>query len=281
MIVRLLDVRRVYQYAPVVHIERAVLAASEPSENMATLDAWTQRPHYSRGRVLLKHRTLFRTLGLHYPVPQQLGHGSFGAAYAVPIIGGSVIKLTRDPYESIASFDLAGKKTKYTVPIYGVWTVEDSFFGHDDDADDLTPWYVVHRAYLQPLDKPIAEAMNLLYWIYHDDSLDMKIPQPHHRGMRSKWEAEIRAKIDEKNLNPKLFPRAMLLLDHVGVAIRELHDIGIDWFDFHASNMMRDREGTIRIADVGWGVMHQDTTREIPYLTEENVAKHLTSFTAS
>jgi hypothetical protein len=247
---------------------------------MATLDAWTQRPHYSRGRVLLQHRTLFRTFGLDSPIGQMLGHGSFGAAYAVPLLGGSVLKLTRDPYESIASFDLVGKKTKYTVPIFGVWTVEDSFLGNEAD-NDLTPWYVVHRAYLNPLDKSTGEAMNLLYWIYHDDSLDMKIPQSHHRGMRTKWEEAIKAKIDEKQLSPRLFPRAMIMLDHVGVAIRELHDIGIDWFDFHASNMMKDRDGTIRIADVGWGVMHQDTTREIPYLTSENITQHITAFTAS
>lgn len=254
-----------------------VKAASDEDSEMGSHDTWVQRPSHTRGTMLRRHRDVFRVLGLEDPIGQRLGSGSFGAAYDVSLLGRSVLKLTRDPYESIASFDLIGKKTRYTVPIFGVWTLEDSFIGNNDEDDDLVPWYVVHRAYLEPLDGQTGEAMNILYTIYHDPSFDMKIPQAHHRGMRQKWEMAIKARIEEKQLNPRVYPRAMLLLDHIGVAVRELHDIGIDWFDFHASNMMKDASGTIRIADVGWGVMHKDTTREIPYFTPEAAQQHLVS----
>jgi len=232
----------------------------------------------SRGTMLLRHRLDFVEFGLKSPRRQFLGSGSFGAAYKIPLFGGSVLKLTRDPYEMIASVDLATKKTKHIVPIYGVWTLEDSYFGTDND---LVSWHVVHRGYLTPLSPSDSEIVNVLFELYHDQTLDLKLPQAHQRGMRSKWENLVKMTIEERGMPLQAYHRSMQLMTQIGAAVRELHDIGIDWADFHSSNLMQDASGVVRVADVGWGLMHEDTERQTEFLTPALARAHAQRCTSS
>ena len=261
-----------------MNVEQAVMEVErkERRNSLADLDAWVAKPHKSRGAMLMRHRKEFRTLGIENPRAQLLGAGSFGAAYRVPLLGGSVIKLTRDPHEMVASYDLIGKATRHTVPVYGVWTLEDSYLGNGSEDDDLVAWHVVHRAYLTPLAPSEATIANLLFDLYFSKTFDLKLPQIHQRGMRSKWEEAIKGAIAQDGLNPQIFVKAMLMLAQIGVAVRELHEVGIDWADFHASNLMKDAAGVMRIADIGWGLLHEDSERETPFLTAETALEHVT-----
>jgi tRNA A-37 threonylcarbamoyl transferase component Bud32 len=61
----------------------------------------------------------------------------------------------------------------------------------------------------------------------------------------------------------------MHLLGEVSQCVHALHDLGIDWEDIHADNMMRRDDGTMAIGDVGYGLMHEDTTVHVVNLTPE------------
>jgi hypothetical protein len=235
-------------------------------EGPGTLTQVLSEPHYPLGHVLMKSRHAITQLGITDPLSQRLGKGSFGTAYAVDLVQGkkSVIKFTRDPTEAQASAFLCGRSSKHVVDIYRTWSLN---WTHEKN---LRGWYVVHRAYLNPLSRRDKKLMHVLWVLYGDMDLDLKFPRATSRSMLDKWKNYIREELEEEGMytQPNI-ARTMHLLAEVSTCVHALHKLGIDWEDIHADNMMRRDDGTMAIGDVGFGLMHEDTTVTVADLTEE------------
>lgn len=236
------------------------------------------KPHMPAGALLLKYAQEFRAMGLTNPRKQILGKGSFGVAYAVEIDGvESVVKITRDPYEILSSFALQGQTTQRIVPIYRVWGCSQSV-PRGKRGESWLGWFVIHRDILKPLSSADAKAIEGLFELYCDRDIDLWVPKvgAAGRAMREKW----RIYVNER-MSPHQTQRAMQLLDDVSLAVREMLKYGIDWADFHSDNMMRDRKGVLRIADVGFGVPRRNFEIEPPEFTLDSVTEHVEALSAA
>lgn len=257
------------------------------------LEELLAEPHFNLGTVLLRHAPLLRQMGLRMPLDQLLGSGEFGAAYKVPWGGqhGSVLKLTRDPTEVPAAYLLRGRDSKRIVHIHGVWYLKDSW------EPGLQRWYLVHRAYLHPLKEKDKLLIEMIFAIYDDtDPRDVTLPRSFkQRTMIDKWRGYLREELGGQggwtdhegesiaptvSVNSRDIKRAMQLLLQIGAAVDEMHKAGIDWEDIHSDNLMRGDDGRLVIADIGWGLLHEDFEGEIPALTTEEVHAHRARFEA-
>lgn len=244
-----------------------------PVSVRSTFSRITKDPHLPLGRVMLENGKVFRALGLTDPLKQRLGVGAFGAAYRTPLAGGSVLKFTRDPTEMQAASVLCGKTTERVVRILGFWSIPNTF------TPKLRAWYLVHRAYLNPLTKYDADMIEMLYSLRFDKSIDLKLPRAHHHAMRDKWRTYIRAEMAEdtvtdeegraRTYNSKDVQEAMSLLEEITLAVNEMYHHGVDWQDFHNGNMMRGDKGQLVIGDIGWGELRQHHSMVAQPLTEE------------
>ena len=253
------------------------------SRSPNTLDEITSQPHFPLGWVLLSNMKALVPLGIRAPLNQLLGKGSFGTAYRVRLFNDdSVIKFTRDPSEVQASTLLKGKESKRIVHIHNVWAVKGTF------ELDLRGWYVIHREYLTPLSKRDAALVEAIFVVYGDTSIDLVFPRSQRQyAMIQKWRGYLREEMmtgegtpDEEGAvmsmtNPKLVQRAVQLLLQIGQGISEMHCSGIDWEDVHSGNIMRKIDGKLVIADVGYGLMHDDFSAEIPFLTVEGAKSYV------
>lgn len=266
-------------------------AVYEEDDDIDELEELISQPAYPLGHVLLRNASLLRTMGLKYPPQQRLGDGTFGAAYHLPVGGedGSVLKLTRDPTEVQASMLLRGKQNDRIVDIHGVWYLRNSY------EPGLRRWYVVHRAYLHPLTPLDKELIEVIFALYDDtDPRDLTLPRSaRNHAMIDKWRVHLREELGGQGgrtdhdgnaiqqtvqVSARHMKRAMQLLLQIGAAVDEMHRAGIDWEDIHSDNMMRSREGRLVIADVGWGLMHEDFDMEVPALTPKAITEHLARF---
>jgi serine/threonine protein kinase len=250
----------------------------------STLDVIADMAHWPVGHVLLQNMDLFIPMGLRDPLEQRLGKGTFGHAYEVPLRGSTVLKLTRDPTEIQASMLLLGRPSKRIVHIYGAWAVKGTF------GEELRGWYAVHRELLSPLSKRDTALVETIFQVYDDTSLDLTIPRStKQHAMVNKWRGWLRAEMMEGTAVPiddegsmvgsmgsgKLVQRAVMLLLQIGQGVDELHKAGVDWEDIHPGNIMRNAGGKLVIADVGWGLMHEDFDREIPFLSTASLRGYL------
>lgn len=260
------------------------MGASLSDSYNSELAALTREPHYPLGHVLLSNASLLRAAGLRNPLGQLLGRGAFGAAYQLDAPERSVLKLTRDPTEVQASSRLSGRDSRRIVPIHGVWYLANTYM------PGLRRWYVVHRGYLHPLKGQDKDLVELIFGIYDEVALDLTLPRsPKQHAMIDKWRGYIRRELmgegvmtDDEGFRlganslgvGRLVKRTMQLLLQIGAAVDEMHAAGIDWEDIHSDNMMRNDEGRLTIADVGWGLMHDDFEAEIEALSPELVEQH-------
>lgn len=238
----------------------------DDDEGPSTLTQVLSEPHYPLGHVLMKARKVIEPLGIHTPLVQRLGKGSFGTAFEVDILAGkrSVLKFTRDPTEAQASAFLCGKSSKHVVDIYRTWSLN---WTHEKG---LRGWYVVHRAYLNPVSKKDKRLLHVLWVLYGDMDLDLKFPRANHRAMTDKWKSYIREELEAQEIHTQQnLARCMHLLGEVSTCVHALHALGIDWEDIHSDNMMRRNDGTMAIGDVGYGLMHEDTTVTVEDLTTD------------
>ena len=88
--------------------------------------------------------------------------------------------------------------------------------------------------------------------------------------MREKWRMHV-----QEHHSGQQAQRAMMLLDDISLAVREMQKFGIDWADFHSENMMRDSKGLLRISDVGFGIPRQNFDVEPPDFSMQNVEAYL------
>jgi len=250
------------------------------------VSALVNHPHYPVGHVLLKNRRLFASMGIEDPLAQKLGKGAFGHAFKVPLLGDSVLKLTRDPTEMQAAFLLRGKKSRRIVHVYDVWAIPGTFH------KDLRGWYLIHREYLHPLSKRDKNLIENLFALFDDENLDLVIPrsQKQHATL-AKWRGYIRdmlggegpvsgegedgvLRFGATHLKKEV-QRAMILLIQIGEAVEEMRRAGIDWEDIHSDNMLRNAGGDLVIGDIGWGLMQEDFEQQIPWLTPEVAAAYV------
>lgn len=232
----------------------------------------TLDPHMPLGSVMLSNRAASEKLGLSNPPKQLLGKGAFGAAYEIELGDKSVLKFTRDPTEATACSVLRGRYDKRIVDIHGIWVIVDTH------RPGLRGWYAVHRGYMTPLSKKDAQLVDMLFDIYNDMSLDLKLPKPQHRAMTDKWRGYLREDLAASGMETRQsLERGMLLLTQISAAVQAMYEMGIDWEDIHSGNLMRRADGTLAVADVGWGFMHDDTHVHVPPFTVEEVERHIAS----
>ena len=251
----------------------------DDDDGPSTLTQVLSEPHYPLGHVLLNSRPAVEPLGIRDPLAQRLGKGSFGTAYEVDLLAStgkrSVLKFTRDPTEAQASAFLCGRPSKYVVDIYKAWSLN---WTHEKG---LRGWYVVHRAYLNPLSKKDTKLMHVLWTLYEDMDLDLKFPRATHRAMADKWKSYIREELEAQEMHAQQnLSRTMHLLGEVSTCVHALHGLGIDWEDIHADNMMRRDDGTMAIGDVGYGLMYDDTVVTVENLTESVARSYLQGIAA-
>lgn len=260
---------------------------SQPQTHPSTFTRLTEQAHVPLGVAMTDNMAPLMEMGLRDPVGQRLGNGAFGAAYEIPARGRSVLKFTRDPSEVQASILLVNKAPKHIVHIYGVWALARTF-------DPLVRgWYVIHRDYLTPMSKHDQMLVDVIFELYGDESLDLTIPRRKQFAMMDKWRAYIRnfftnedgveVRDDEGSRvqllsSGKLIGRTMDLLAKIGDAVKEMHKYGIDWEDIHSGNIMRNAAGRLVIADVGYGLMHNDFDHTVAYLTTDEARSHLAQF---
>jgi hypothetical protein len=247
----------------------------------STFSELTQEPHFPLGHVLLQNHDTFYEMGLRDPLAQALGKGAFGSAFKIPAHGGSVLKLTRDPTELQAACLLRGRPSKRIVHVFGVWALENTI------EDGLRQWYAVHRGYLTPLDARDTFLVEAIFQVYEDVALDLVIPRsPRQHATIDKWRGYLRDYLatglvgvaDEgmlhQSMGARSLKRTMRLLIRIGQAVDEMHRAGIDWEDIHPGNLMRNADKKLVIADFGWGQMHEDFDREVPFLTPAVAREH-------
>lgn len=226
-------------------------------------------PHLPLGEVMLRNRPSLAPLNLRFPLEQRLGTGAFGQAFQVDLGGKSVLKFTRDPTEAQACAHLLGKRSAHIVDIFGIWVFSDTH------TDDLRGWYVVHREYLVPVTKKDERLIELIIDVYDDDSLDLKLPRPHHRAMTDKWRGYMRDELAECGMTgTPVLNRTMELLRQMAECVHAMHSVGIDWDDVHPGNLMRRSDGTMVVADVGFGLFHKETRVVVPDLTPEAAVEY-------
>jgi hypothetical protein len=239
--------------------------SSVSEEEPDSWDLQTQQVHWPLGGVLAsEYAPALRALGLIDPPAQKLGKGGFGIAFKLKRNGRvSVLKLTRDPLEVVASWALRGKASGHVVPIFEVWSLPKmQRFGH------WSSWWVIHRDYLHDVGKKDGDLLETIFDLWKDDDLDMSIPKPGDsgRGMREKWRQCFR---HETDCTPIESGRAIAMLDQISRGIREMGQVGIDWTDILPDNLLRDASGALRISDVGFGRPKRDIECEPPELTVE------------
>jgi hypothetical protein len=259
------------------------MQADTEIRSVSTFTALQREPFVPVGSLLLQQRALLTKLGLTNPTKQRLGSGAFGVAYEteLPPWSKSVLKLTRDPTEVQASVLLQGKACSRIVKIYGVWAVDGTH------REGLRGWYLIHREYLHPLRKPDMVLVDAIFNLLGDDILDLTIPRRQHRAMLDKWRDLLRDELygaavhDEGAIQigrgGQQLHRAVDLLTKIGEAVAEMHRHGIDWEDVHSGNIMRNDAGKIVIGDVGWGLVHDDFSQVVPYLTDEVAVAYMQS----
>jgi hypothetical protein len=238
-------------------------AGISTSDEADSWDAQTRQVHWPIGAVLnSEYAPALRALGLLDPVSSKLGTGGFGCAYHVTLFGrDAVLKLTRDPLEVVASWALRGKTTEHVVPIHEVWSLPKM-----QKYPHWASWWVIHRDYLHDFSKRDGDLLQTVFDVWKDEDLGLSIPRAgvSGRATREKWRACMR---EHTHCTPIEVSRALVLLDQISKGIREMGQIGIDWTDILPDNLLRDRSGALRIADVGFGQPKRDIECEPPELT--------------
>lgn len=223
-------------------------------------DEWDEileRMRVSEGEVLLSYSDAFRRLGLLHPLDAKLGRGSFGHAYDLG--NGKVLKITRDTSEALASRAIAGKNLPHVVRVESVWALK-----RTQISDAWTPWYAITREKLEPL----AEDDNFLFEeaifkIYDDEDIDIKVSPS--AAMRKKWKDLLQERL-RKMKRPDGLKRCMEMLDAATKGASALKTVGVDWFDLVPDNVMLDKEGVMRISDVGYSDYTREGVVEFPEL---------------
>lgn len=261
--------------------------ASAPYSSPSTLSELTNAPHMPLGLVLVQNLRAFLALGLKDPQVQLLGSGAFGAAYEIPLGGRSVLKLTRDPTEMQAAHLLLGKTPERIVHVYGLWGIAGTH------KNGLRGWYAVHRQYLRPLSKRDSRLVDAIFNVYDDTTLDLTLCRRTNHAMMNKWRGYLRDELmadtagaiadDEGGRvtvlgGGRTLARTMDLLGRIGDAVAEMHQAGVDWEDIHSGNLMRNEDGQLVIADIGFGEMHEDFKESVGFLTQERAAEHVAAF---
>jgi len=178
-----------------------------------------------------------------------LGTGTRGTA--LDIGNGKVLKVTNDAREAEASSVLVGKDLKNIVHVDAVWKLKDS------------PYYCIIQEKLNPLP---AEKSNQFNQALVATGLPIWIKRANGNWDEAKklTKEYILSQVKKKfkdNLNSpqaQEFARDInekwnMLVKHFGLRdmFNTLTELGIDFHDYHAGNMMVRNDGTLVLIDLG------------------------------
>jgi hypothetical protein len=178
-----------------------------------------------------------------------LGTGTRGTA--LDIGGGKVLKVTNDDKEAEAASALVGKDIKNVVHFYAVWRFGDTgFFG-------------ILQEKLQPLPKDEAKAFNnalvatgLPIWIKRAegswDNAKKLTKEFIVSQVKKKYGGNLNSPEAQefvKDINSKW--NALVTKYGLRDMFNTLTELGIDFHDYHAGNMMTRDDGTLVLIDLG------------------------------
>lgn len=175
--------------------------------------------------------------------------GTNGTAFDLG--NGKVLKITRDQKEAATSAVLIGKELTNVVRIYAVWRFKDTNF------------YGILQEKLEPLPDADGKAFNdaliatrLPVWI-HKSGYDFeraKEMTKHHIL------SQVKEKFKDNANSPEAQKFAHSINDKWNMLVKRfnmremfntLKQLGIDFADFHAGNLMRRSDGTLVLIDLG------------------------------
>lgn len=178
-----------------------------------------------------------------------LGTGTRGTAFDIG--GDKVLKVTNDDKEASAASVMVGKDIKNIVHFYGVYRLGD------------TPFYAVLQEKLQPLPADQGEAFNkalvatgLPIWIKRAEGSWDKVKELSKQHIADQVKKKFKGNLNSpeaqeyiKNVNEKWNS----LVKQYGIRdmFKTLTELGIDFHDYHAGNMMQRQDGTLVLIDLG------------------------------
>lgn len=196
-----------------------------------------------------------------------LGSGMHGTAFETP--DGNVIKVTNDASEAQAAAALVGQSISSIVHYYDVWEFGD------------TGLYGLAQEKLVPLEKSEGQAFNdalistgLPIWIRRAPNdwdkikeltrdhifrkIKKKYPENFNSPAAQQFTHEINAQWNE-----------LIHRFHVRDMFRTLTNLGIDFHDYHAGNLMkRPGTGELVLIDLGISVVHAGGAGKMKNMTE-------------
>lgn len=175
--------------------------------------------------------------------------GTNGTAFDLG--NGKVFKITRDQREAATSSVLVGKELTNVVKIYAVWRFKDTNF------------YGILQEKLEPLPEADGKAFNdaliathLPVWI-HESGYDFEKAKEMTKQFIFK---EVKRKFKDNANSPEAQKFAHSINDKWNLLVKRfnmremfntLKQLGINFADFHAGNLMRRSDGTLVLIDLG------------------------------
>jgi len=223
---------------------RKIIAEALLNENNESTD------ESSAKEVLKKFPKGMKALGVNnVDSLKALGVGTRGTAFDVG--NGKVLKLTNDEKEAGAASVLVGKNIKNIVNFYAVKRLKD------------TPYFVILQEKLEPLSSENSKAFNnalvatgLPIWIKRaEGSWDRAkfLTKDYIIGtVKKKFSGKLDSP-EAKEFASKINSQWNTLVNTYGLKemFKTLTDVGIDFHDYHAGNMMQRDDGTLVLIDLG------------------------------
>jgi len=179
----------------------------------------------------------------------KLGQGSYGAAYQYGT--DKVIKMTTDPSEAKTSAGLINKHTKYICKIYRVlrWPRLSSIKVSEDlPREQLkiypTMFWIIQEYLPGRVERESGYAENLDSFL--DDEATYKTIDDYIKGFINDEEMkeDFASYSEDYNIKSKD-------IDALIGMLQELNALGIQFYDFHIGNLMRNYSGALKLIDIG------------------------------
>lgn len=189
-----------------------------------------------------------------------LGTGQRGTAFDLGT--DKVVKVTNDEKEAMAASMLVGKDLKNVVRFFAVWRFKD------------TSLYGILQEKLEPLPETEGKAFDdaliathLPVWIYRSnydfEKAKLLVKEFVVSQLKKNFPGNFnspQAQEFARNVNDKW----NMLIKRFGLRdmFNTLRELGIDFHDFHAGNMMRRPDGTLVLIDLGMSKIRGDSNIE-------------------
>lgn len=224
------------------------------AEALLTEDGPTRKPPVGKGmalQIVSKFPKGMAKMGIDVGSLSGLQSWTGTNGTAFDLGNGKVLKVTRDQKEAATSAVLVGKELANVVRIYAVWRFKD------------TDFYGILQEKLEPLPDAEGKAFNdaliatrLPVWIHKSGYDFEKAKEMTKQHILS----QVKEKFKDNVNSPEAQKFAHAINDKWNMLVKKfsmrdmfntLKQLGIDFADFHAGNLMRRADGTLALIDLG------------------------------